>query len=1466
MKELGQELSFGTLGEEPEKKVKAPEKDKFRDQHSIVVTGKLSDELTLEDTARIHAEGSMAVRASLDKSIEDERPVGEAAEHAIDQSKKATLLNVNDYVAAQVESLRNEDETSLESMSALKVQYIIEAIDITLQEQTNQYGVIANFADRYFVYEPLYESWLKIFGDSDLELADEIFGKIAGSTTVDEFKTYFDDLIEFTLKEGALLDKSPEALAELQTIALTMGNKDVLEVMQIYALVDVLGWVPIAGQVAKSGARGLSKVAVSGARRALLKNAMEVAAKAPSKTVNEVVESGPTVATQVGRSARSIEKAEEAAVKIAGHTDDVENLGTLGPMANNPVSGKAPFHPTVQSGIEDTTAKTLTGELLEYARRALSGGLDVDAVASATRKRVEYLSGSVFNRSLHNYSFDPLTGRLNTTFGRVDNGQPLSKSQAERLAKRIPEAKVVPSSEKGKFLVEVEDVINTDDLVFNLDPASTITGMVSKTVAEAMRGMGTLSTYARDVDRLSSLAERAETGLAKVEGKILKELEKDMKKLSGKQIEDVGEVISILQSEDLVRQKSWLTEDQFIIEWAKLHGKPPSQKVIDGYHATVQASELAYMVQSTLLIGRMHNQGFRSIRITLNKTSDHYVAKKVSQIPEDVEYVWNAADGQLIKRSNIGTPRNIFKVADELEGGWGSTRYVVDTDEIHHLEPTDVLGYNAGGPRTNPTAEYFVVLFSEANEVLNVTLSASTRKQAETATRQMSLLIDAEKAGNLSDDVVKANNDWNPLIETADEFSKFVKERGIDVDKVSTTRFKMRGDTAFVSEGDTFVQGGTLDDFHLFHNKRKDKVLTHFGGERTYNDNPIKSIMSQVNTSSRKLAYTQYNQAATVSLGRKVKNILDPQGAIHKGYTDKDYLDLLDTLKAGSATPEIRRLKELKRIFELRSGAKGFGDETLERWMQNISEGIQDATKIDMRVGNPVGLANRYSFFKTFVFDPFQLILQGLHAPVIMVMAGTDGVKGAHLGWKLMGSLDLKPGKVMDEWLKKHAKSFDMSVEELREARQLFVDIARYEITSESIAESYQGAAGALRPRSKTGRATTHSVGKVWDKTRDTGMVFFNKGEQVSRTTGFGAALMKYRKQFPGESLTTPKARDWISAKEQAYTLRMSQTNRGAIQQGIGKMPTQFMSHMFRSSESVLLGKGLSIPERVKLALMLAPVYGTVGMGLSNSDSMVAALNYFLPDDSQITPGSEAEEFIRRGVYDGLMDWAFGLDTAIADRMSVLDGVRQTLRSFQEESLIEALLGAGGGGTAQTLSNLSKSAWFMMNGRSQSSQIELIEAFRQIKFIDSTTKAYYLYRHSLLKTRTGKVTRDMDVSLAETILVATGIPIQKIEDLYNTDTVRYQSIREFKETKKHFDKLVTEFWLTDDRGKKVSIAREMEAMLEYMPFTDKQKKTLTNGLWSPKGKKVDAKMIRGLIEMGLDYEARQLVATFGEED
>tara|TARA_R110000787_G_scaffold282143_2_gene393823 strand:+ start:95 stop:1561 length:1467 start_codon:yes stop_codon:yes gene_type:complete len=486
----------------------------------------------------------------------------------------------------------------------------------------------------------------------------------------------------------------------------------------------------------------------------------------------------------------------------------------------------------------------------------------------------------------------------------------------------------------------------------------------------------------------------------------------------------------------------------------------------------------------------------------------------------------------------------------------------------------------------------------------------------------------------------------------------------------------------------------------------------------------------------------------------------------------------------------------------------------------------------------------------------------------MVVMAGVDdGVKGIVMGRNLLHSLDLN-GKPLDEFLERFGKVFDYSKAEAKEVRELFIDMARYEVDPTNISEGFQKPSNSSsRSKNPALRVAGNRVNKAWEKSMNAGMYFFNKGEQVTRVSGFGVAVRKWKAANKGKSILSEEGRTWVSNKEQAYTLNMTNMSRGQIQQGILRVPTQFYSFMLRAFEGIFIGKDLTVAERMKLAVMMGPFWGVTGIGATNAAPSVEAINSYLPEGFQIEPGSDTYRLIKNGPVDALFAWAGGDDVpevASASRIGLGDGVMQTFRNYRDGSFSEVLLGAGGGATGDLLYDFGVWMGSIYRGDPIVIKEKTLEIFRNIKFIDSFEKARGMYVHNAYMSKKGGEV-DFKFNNLDILFTSMGIPLEETQQVYDSKDLIYNTNKTYRKLSKEISPRINKYWRAIQDGDaelaneiKISIDISISHMSGLEPeLLNKLRTQVFNGF----AETTTFERVKQLRRLGLNLEAEQLLKT-----
>jgi len=1451
------------LGDE-EKPVEAYQEDarsakvERRDTSVLGATGKLPEELldvNSEITEKVNQNLAKIVSGYVDSDEYQYESVEQRVEELEDQAKKGSdLITVGEYFDNTFHAMDNPKLTSAQNLAAMKYQLTVEKLTDAIQNRTAETnaGSVLNWFDRYILRQfPIGAFESVTFKRKNV--SEKFARAIAGNMPIEEYETLLDESLDEYLEQGILFGDNPLAVSDLFDTISKFGNDEGAMIEAIIGAVDLFPFAAAGFSIGTKTVSGAARVA----------EASRIA-----RTLREFSQS-PTAATRAG-ALNGPDAATDVAENIASRSDDVENLANMGPSFTDPLADNAPVRPLGQAAMNNHAATQVTKEAFEYVRRQTGDVFDENLLTQYIAGRVANLTETL-NRGVIDTKLDYQTNTLTVLLGHPRTGRAITREAAERYAEDIPEASVVAINEDvGAYAIKIDEVVKMDDYIKADKYAELqhIEGVTGKKLARVFQALPSSGSHLIDNADATNLAYRSEGGAV-----YLNQLNKPMldkiNKMSGREIDDVGDIIGRLQSRDLASQRNWFTDDEFVDLWRADHqGRTPSQKVLEGYRALVNLSDHTYHLRATSLLRRMQDNGYRRITVNVGGEERFLAGKQLNQLPSDVTEFIDAETGVRFGREEYDGPvANVFEIDMDI----GGIKHVVDTRTIKPLEPEDALGYNAGGPRINPEASDFVVLLDANGKPLKVAISASSSKTASLAATQLGNLYRALKAGTLSDDVVRANNKWYPAMTTVNDFDEFLTGAGIRLDEDNLQFASKRRDENIFTAGqeDAFVPNASISEFSIFSNRRNDRPLMHFGGRSTANDNPIHAIVNQANTESRKLAFSNYNDAIQVSLGKKIKQISEPNSPNldYRFY----YRNIENYLPKDSSNAIIRKIYERKRITDLRMGAEGWGDRWADRMSQDMSNLIYDNIGVKFTPSNPAHVLTNFGFKTTFLADPFQLILQSAQVIPIVGMAGIDdGVKGAVMGRFLLKSVKLD-GRELDIMVERMATQFGYTVDEMKEIRQLFMDSARWDIDPTNLIEGYVAPSNSIsRARTKRARVLGNTVNKAWEKTMNAGMFFFNKGEQISRVSAFGAAVRKWKAQNPNASIVSPEGRAWVTNKEQAYTLNMTNMSRAQMQQGLLRVPTQFYSYMLRSFEGIFIGKDLTPKERMMLATMVGPFYGMTGLGLSSAtSSAVEAINSYLPENMQIEGGSDAYRLIKNGAIDALFAWADDRlvgdrapEVSIASRVSLGDGVVDTFRNYRDASVFEIIGGAGGGKAGDTLVDFVQMLGAIKRGDDILLSEKSLELFRNMKFIDNLSKAYGIWQHSIYTSKTGARV-DANFTNMDALFSAAGIPLEEVQQVYDSKSVMYNTNRVYRAISKELDNRINLFWEAVNDGDSEKASEIMDSIHLSVSrvngltpeLRDKLKDQVMNGF----SETTTFERVEQLRRMGRNMEADQLL-------
>ena len=1177
----------------------------------------------------------------------------------------------------------------------------------------------------------------------------------------------------------------------------------------------------------------------------------------------KLARAGSRAATSIGRMAitEGVEEATEAATTRLSRIVEEETLADAGPQSLSPNRNEVGISQSAYSRI--MANNTIVKQVQDLYRSGTFGRVaDEAAILERANKIVEEFTSRVGYRI---YQTLPVsTDNLGNYFVNVQigtaKGMPFKPTPSGEIPANVQakarelggEARFVDSENPNSgIVINVRNNIDTDKLVdeldiFELNKAEDT--LVGKLFNNPLTNNPILSSsVGRGVDALSVAAQRGEAGASK----LLQVFGREAKKIENLNATERSELSFITQIRDGAgtgSRREWYSSEEFIREYSNRYGKLPSQKLIDAYDATVSISDAAWLLKDTTIFKQYVAAGYKSID---TGSGVFRPAKEVptGSIPTDARILDLEFGGTLLKSDFRGDNVIFYKLDRAMDDG---VQYVSNPSMVRELNPHDVFGYNAGGPRVNSQARYFV-LTGVGNRIKTL-LTARTEKQARLATNQIENIRKSLNNGTLTDDIIRANNDWNPDIQTVEQFEEFARTHRWRLSDEFSVEYKAR-DSAVIKAVDGQSDGSIEESMNIFDfaqtdARRNDTVLPDFGGGSAYNVDTVTAVQQQFASVANKFAFNVYTQKAMVGWVETAKKYAET-GLIKfpANVHSNDYRNLFLRAEIAGNDEVSRRLREIRNIERRRMGIDSELGQTITRIGERVAEYVFDlgenkvARKLGLRsdfvqntIMEPSSALLRVGFTTAFGFFNFsQLLVQSIHS-VAIALTSKQGIKGASMAMTLRGLYHQSP-EAIEEGLRRAGRFYGYTPEKAREIYDYIRTSGRDVIEGEAVElgtgaefgiSSFRGQDFSLSALDRTLYNTT----KYGRKFMDQGLRFYRAGERASRMTGVYTAIAEYIEQFPTRSLTSEHARNWITRREQNLTFNMTTAARGFGQSGVMRVPTQWLSYNLRAMEAIFVGRGFTVGERARLAGSLTLFYGMAGVGAERYAEEAAEMFGWDQDSAAFTA-------LKWGVIDGMMDALLpeGVEdvgrvgTGLAPRLSVIQGMKQLYNDMREGKFFEVLGGPSGqiaGSLVESVVNVFGS---MVGGRPVSLREDIIELIRQPSGLDNIWKAVGIWNNGLYVSKTG-VPIPTEMSPTEGLLAFFGVGSLKQTEWYTTRTQIFADERQLSQFRREMNNKSERAFRMMQSGDENEVRRglelfsEIQTQIALSPFSPQQQQSL----------------------------------------
>ena len=1352
------DLSVGSKGFVDADDVYSPEytRPKNLDTEAVAKDGETADQASV----RINDQAAETFKTSVTTSVDNREDTVAVSDNITDgESKLYGIYSKDDlYIEDDVIS-RSPAYKSAEQKYFRNLQILSEEMEVAASEQEGKgivgYGI--DLVDREIIRATLF-GWYENLSNRTAREGSRVFTNLSTITDPKEMREFAKEYVAEIREEGVLKGDNAFAYAQMVREVYGKGYNPDAAWDKLFGVIDLAGF---AGGVAK-----ITKITKLKSLRS------------------------STAASRAG----ALGGAEEAnRVAESVHLRDVDPTNTADLQStavnlNNPgVKPSTGFAQRLQKTNE--ILKRVTPQIKEGAVPTAERAVKFDSlIKEASEKFSKTLKVNVYDVDVTDLGEQ--SKAVNFYIGKNTDGLPFkpledgsAPSGAQKIADRIG-GEVIPLDPDDLslgFVVKASESVDASKGLkggFNIKLAQT---KWSQVLGKVFDNKVVGSAAARDVVELNEIALRSQTASKYLayEGSKQQDIIGRLNYEDTKTLDTI--IAEFRDGPDSVGRQSW-NETEFSSAWKTMTGETPSTKVIDAFKAAESLSDAAYYFKSMETMKVFIMKGFKNSVEVEDGIFLPAKRKVLSELAEDAKVFDYSNNLKLYAKEIDDIPKDT--VVWELSQPWNGQDFVVLPNKVRPVDPRDVLGYSAYGRRTNPEARYFIFLRGESG--VKTVLAAFSDTSAQTSVRQLKQIQEAYRTKGIADGaitrVIQTSNDWNPNINTKADMDEWLSDNGIDI--LDGDLFSKVRDDSIEDPFDKVFNGESAVDYVDNALARSDTILTEYGGGNSYNPSPLQSIVDQYGTEAHRYANSFYTLKSMKGWIEQLR-IMREEGinlsvTVPDNIGPSDYRKLFLNTKVEGSGPAAERMRELQNTIKRRLGMTSSIEETLSQTADALTEQLYDSWGIKVQAGDVTKPLLKIGFFSAFSFNLSQAFLQSSQIVNIVAISGKNiGFKAAAGSVVLRKLVGLTDDIAVEELgLAGFAKNMGITDGDAKEIAELFRQTLPNVVMGDSI-ELGTGVNGGRSTGAMFGKAGFQAT-KVGQAIFDIGLKPFNFGESTAKSTSFLAAALEFKKANPNLSLLSEAGRNFVARRSETLTQNMSNSSRSALQSGVGKVPTQWLSYFFRTMEQVFVGRDLTGMERARLGFFTMPFFGMTGLGMGFTTEKIAEFFNLDPNDE-----TDRALFItmKYGIIDGFLNHYTPFDVALSERMAPVPALFDIYEKFTEENVLSAVGGPSGsivytGGEAlfNLMSNVSK-------GYTSTLTEDSLRVLRNFSGINSAAKALGIVNDGIYRNRKG-IRVPVEVDLTDALISFFGFTPRQVTEFYAQSGRSFNLSKDFKAIRK----------------------------------------------------------------------------------
>jgi len=1157
--------------------------------------------------------------------------------------------------------------------------------------------------------------------------------------------------------------------------------------------------------------------------------------------IGKVLTAGKAIAKTTGTTTKlalatdAAQVAEATGGKAAANAV-VNNALSTGQTSVNLATHAAPSSSAVGSnGLGATLKPTLSNEVandyFEKVAAAYRGIYTPDMLQAAKTRYKDYLEKKnkfhVLDIKETDLGLDNFAVKV--TIGREDGVPFKDWTNAKKFAKPFG-GKVEPYGVNAKGN-------GPEGYVVVLERNLGMKGLASATEASELRSSlfdWFASPEITSSDRLNTTLKRGLQQIGYVESEIVSEHNKLLKKVPRADKRGLDQVISKLNIED----SDWYDLSEFKDVYRKQTGREATQEVQDAYVSTYKLSETARWLDADKILKRTSGERYGQFMGTSDGTNFYRMKKldDIGNLPTDKKYpqqfVLDLNTGTVIDRKTLFALKrnkkqnNLYQIVDvDNAPVINGKKVLYATGSLKSSRPvtlSDVVPKISGGYRETGNVHGFLAskrvrsdLSGNAlNLTPNIVFVGRTAKELANAAKDIKTLMKALgdfRSGAISksaaDDLVKANNGFNPNIEDIDLFEKYFVKSGIDTD-VEIVAKDAELPAVGVGQFENYRLGKFTTYEELYAKGRLENDVIHgYGSGQFKQVDSLVSIERDFAKGINYIAEREYSYKAIEGFlkGAKANKAISNLSQIEK-------LPFIEQIKqvqfANSRSGDLFRTERrviMNRINETNDFAQawnrrmtGFGEYIFEK------SGVDIIDKMNFR---PDVALRSFAFdLKMGLFNIDQLLVQGSAALSIMAVSPLHGLKAAAAYLPMRIAMLNRNPEVLKALYKRSSPFIGMPEKDFFEVVDYMYKSGRFQINQNisEINSTYDMTRGVIR------------------NIRESGRMFFNEGDRIGRLMATNVAYRDFRKAYPTLDVTTDSGYrimdEFITKRADTLTMNMTRASAAPWQQGFLSLPTQWLGYQARLMENIFFGRNLSGAEKTRLGLSQIAFFGAAGVPFAS-----VGLNAFVDQTSEGI-NKDLYTTLRYGILDLTLSNITGEDTALGARLGTGEGLNQLWQDIMDKNFIEIL-----GGPAGSIAYDSGMGAIGLVGSVFTSDIalqqyDLNKVLRNISSWNKATQAYYLMQTGEFVNKKGQVLAE-GMNPWNALWNTLGIPFQEVEmyyDMKQTLFAEKDMIAGVTDRVRELTRLKGKYIQDGDYGSAEDIRDEIKSLLAPLNFAQQK--------------------------------------------